>query len=111
MWIVSVLKVLAALRHRTLPASLHVTLNLISSMGRDPNSSSARERTLGFPCCTAFAGVSFGIGGTNVHVILGEARIVESAKTLRENETLLAISAKTIPALRAYVEKFVRYRC
>jgi len=57
-----------------------------------------------------FAGVSsFGVGGTNVHVILGEGEDVQVETTASRPAQLLCWSAKSGKSLDAYGDKLVNY--
>ncbi|TDQ50263.1 type I polyketide synthase [Actinorugispora endophytica] len=70
--IASFIKTVLALKHRVIPASLHAEpVNELLGLDRSPFRVVTRTRAWDGP---ALAGVSsFGIGGTNAHVILGPA--------------------------------------
>src|SRR5579875_957811 len=107
--IAGLLKVVLALKHRQLPPSLHF---------QQPNSELNLEASP-FYINTALrdwvsptplrAGISsFGMGGTNAHVVLEEASMVEEAEKSRPWR-LLVLSAKTSSALKSVTANLVRY--
>ncbi|MBU6399908.1 MAG: SDR family NAD(P)-dependent oxidoreductase, partial [Verrucomicrobia bacterium] len=107
--IAGVIKVLLALRHRTLPANLHVRnlnpyLKLEGSPFRvvcatEPWSSIQNERGATVPLR---AGVSsFGFGGANAHVVFEAAPPLAPVLTPPKPAYLFTVSARTEPALRA----------
>ncbi|WP_086666096.1 type I polyketide synthase [Lentzea kentuckyensis] len=99
--IAGLLKVVQALRHRTLPASLHALpvnpeIGLEGSAFRLVDSTEAWESRE-----PRRAGVSsFGIGGVNCHVVLEEAPVVAEPDR-DERAQVLVVSAATAAACRA----------
>ncbi|GAA0639972.1 hypothetical protein GCM10010174_72640 [Kutzneria viridogrisea] len=102
--IAGVLKVVLALRHRTLPKTLHLdrpTSQVDWSAGGVELLSENRpwQAVEGRP---RRAGVSsFGISGTNAHVIIEEAPQAESAASVAVEQLPWVLSARTDSALRA----------
>jgi amino acid adenylation domain-containing protein len=105
------LKAVLALEHRALPPSLHFeTANPQIDFERSP----FRVNTALVPW-TAPAGAprraavsSFGLGGTNAHVIVEEAPALEPAGPAREWQ-VLPISARTAPALDEAAHRLARH--
>jgi acyl transferase domain-containing protein/acyl carrier protein len=98
--IASLIKTALCLEHKTIPASLHLqTLNPDIDFANSPfyvNSELAEWKTDQLP---RRAGVSaFGIGGTNVHVVLEEAPAVEYVESYRPAH-LFVLSARSKQAL------------
>jgi acyl transferase domain-containing protein/thioesterase domain-containing protein/ubiquinone/menaquinone biosynthesis C-methylase UbiE/acyl carrier protein len=98
--IAGLIKTVFALKHQLLPPSLHFEQpNPQIDFANSPfyvNTKLSEWKTDGIP---RYAGVSsFGIGGTNAHVILEEAPIQESLEESRPWQ-LVVISAKTPSAL------------
>jgi acyl transferase domain-containing protein/thioesterase domain-containing protein len=89
------IKAVLALEHRVLPPSLHfVTPNPLLELEASPFFVVSKPRmwTSPLPLC---AGVSsFGIGGTNAHVVLEEAPVRGEAPA-RRREELVVVSART----------------
>ncbi|WP_309896269.1 SDR family NAD(P)-dependent oxidoreductase [Archangium sp.] len=106
--IAGVLKVLLALRHRTLPASLHFeTPNPQLRLEGTPFHVNARTSPWPAPRdsqgleAPRRAGVSsFGFGGTNAHVVLEEYREVPRADTSAGRAHLVVLSARELETLR-----------
>ncbi|MGZ7443444.1 SDR family NAD(P)-dependent oxidoreductase [Paenibacillus sp. TH7-28] len=114
--IAGVIKVLLAMKHKQIPASLHFN---------EPNpyipfvdspiyiaDTTTRWETEGSP---RRAGVSsFGMGGTNAHVILEEApesteQLRRPGDEVRSLPRVVTFSAKTQTALERYVDRFVKF--
>jgi len=98
--ITGLIKTVLALHHKLLPPTLHFkTPNPRIDFGNSPfyvNTKLSEWKANGFP---RRAGVSsFGFGGTNAHVILEEAPLVEASSPSRSKQ-LLVLSAKTHSAL------------
>ena len=98
--VAGLIKTILALKHKQIPPSLHFEQpNSEIDFANSPfyvNTTLSDWKTNGTPRC---AGVSsFGIGGTNAHVILEEAPIVEPSGPARPWQLLL-LSAKTSTAL------------
>ncbi len=99
--VASLLKVVLSLERRTLAPSLNFeTPNPYLCL----NESRLRvqTRTEPWPDAEFVAGVSsFGMGGTNVHVVLGAVDLPEASRTLTERACLIPISARSVPAVDA----------
>ena len=110
--IAGLIKVVLSLEHRTIPASLHC---------ETPTSEVAwSELNLAIPGAATrwpegerpLAGVSsFGIGGTNAHVVLAahETEAFSDSGPGGETETLLALSARSAEALREQARRYSEY--
>lgn len=102
------IKVILALQHQEIPPNLHLNkLNPYIRLNKTPlsipttkQSWTVEEKRL--------AGISsFGFGGTNAHVIVEQAPIVESVKAKKErSRQLLTLSAKNKTALAELAEKY-----
>jgi acyl transferase domain-containing protein/acyl carrier protein len=108
--ITGLIKTVLALNHRQLPASLHF---------KEPNPKIDFENSPFFVNTELSewkagksprrAGVnSFGVGGTNVHVVLEEAPVMESSSPSRPWQLLL-LSAKTDTALETTTNNLAEY--
>ncbi|HEV2149633.1 MAG TPA: beta-ketoacyl synthase N-terminal-like domain-containing protein, partial [Longimicrobiaceae bacterium] len=99
--IAGVVKVALAMRERTLPASLHFeSPNPEIPFDRLPLR--VRTETGAWPAepGAALAGVSsFGFGGTNAHVVLGEAPVRGAEPDAPDGPVLLPLSARAAAAL------------
>lgn len=108
--IAGLIKTVLALKHRQIPPSLHFkspnakinfeeTPFFVNGQLRDWTARNGRRRT---------AVSSFGIGGTNAHVILEEA---PAATTVRQDPgaELVVLSAKTNSALESATQQLVRH--
>jgi acyl transferase domain-containing protein/acyl carrier protein len=97
------IKTVLCLRHRLIPPTLHFnTPNPELELAKTPFYVNTEllewERQKDRPRRAAVS--SFGIGGTNAHVILEEAPVIGENKTGKEREyQLMLLSAKTAPAL------------
>jgi acyl transferase domain-containing protein len=107
--LVGLIKTVLAIEHRTIPATLHVEEQnaLLAQAGCAvalPTASTPWPDR-GRP---ALAGVSsFGLSGTNVHVVVGEApRVAAPATTRRRAAHVLPLSAKSPGALRALARAY-----
>ncbi|MBB5954344.1 acyl transferase domain-containing protein [Saccharothrix tamanrassetensis] len=106
--LVGLIKTVLAIEHRTVPATLHVE---------------RRNPLLDEPDCAvelvaagtpwpdrgkpALAGVSsFGLSGTNVHVVVGEAPAVSPAQPVHRAAHVLPLSARSPSALRALAGEY-----
>ncbi len=94
------IKAALALRHRTIPGSLHFSEpNPELDLAKSPFFVNAQTMTWKQGPTPRRAGISsFGIGGTNAHVVVEEAPPLESAAESRDRE-ILCLSAVTEPAL------------
>ncbi len=118
--IAGVIKVVAAMKHRILPASIHFQeQNPIIKLEDSPFYIVDETVPWTTPEDAAFprrAGVSsFGFGGSNAHILL-EEYVAESPTGLPEQEpetdhnaVLIPISARNISRLREYVAEFVEF--
>ncbi len=109
--IAQVIKVILALQHRQIPPSLHFeqsnplipfaeTPFIVNTQLRAWESEGSRRAGLS----------SFGIGGTNAHIILEEAPVVESKTSSVERPIhLLTLSAKTDKALLELVDRYATH--
>lgn len=105
--VASVLKVLLALKHERIPASLHCETptprvdwaELPLRVGAAPTPWRRGERP-------RVAGVSaYGLSGTNVHLLVGEPPAAETSEPPAGAATLLTLSAKSSTALRRLAER------
>ena len=106
------IKVILSLQHEEIPSHLHFQnpsphinwneLPITVPSQATPWKRSENKRLAGLS--------SFGFGGTNAHVILGEAspKVVETPKVDRPLH-LLTLSAKTETALKAQIEQYRTY--
>ncbi|HWZ88826.1 MAG TPA: thioester reductase domain-containing protein [Polyangiaceae bacterium] len=90
-----------SLEHRTLVPSLNFkTANPYACL--DERRLKVQTRTEPWPEGELVAGVSsFGMGGTNVHVVLGAADVRETSRPSTERACVLPISARSVPAVDA----------
>lgn len=98
------IKAALAIQHRFIPATLHFE-NPNPLMAMDQLPFAVESHDVPWPCDSVplVAGVSgFGFGGTNAHIVLQEAPPRAAEQTGGEPPYLLALSAKTPDALRAY---------
>jgi acyl transferase domain-containing protein len=104
--IAGVIKVVLALQHQTLPASLHFAepspyipwSELPLEVQREAGPLVNRP---------ALAGVSaFGFGGTNAHVVLEQATLADVDVPIQAGPMLLPLSARSPEALRGLAERF-----
>ncbi|SCE73393.1 SDR family NAD(P)-dependent oxidoreductase [Micromonospora tulbaghiae] len=109
--IAGVLKVLLALRHRTLPASLHLRrLNPYIRLDGTPLYVNERARPWDSDA-PRLAGVSsFGFGGTNAHVLIEEHSPAPAPRTSTPaGGHLLVLSAPAAEALASYADRMARH--
>jgi acyl transferase domain-containing protein len=108
--IAGLMKVILAMRHNEIPPHLHF---------RNPNSHIDWERVnfrvpverTAWSVEKKIAGVSsFGLGGSNAHLVIEQAPVVEHTAITRERPAhLLTLSAKTEPALRELAQRYARH--
>jgi acyl transferase domain-containing protein/acyl carrier protein len=108
--IAGLIKTILALEHKLLPPSLHFEQpNPHIDFVNSPfyvNAKLSEWEVDGIP---RLAGVSsFGMGGTNAHVVLGQAPVVEASGPSRRQQLLL-LSAKTESALARMTENLVEH--
>jgi acyl transferase domain-containing protein/acyl-CoA synthetase (AMP-forming)/AMP-acid ligase II/acyl carrier protein len=99
--IAGLIKLVLALRHETIPPHLHLrSLNPLIQLGNTPLAIPTAPTPWRGP--GRLAGVSsFGFGGTNAHVIVGEAPASAVPAQPARPAHVLVLSARTLPALRA----------
>ena len=99
--IAGLIKTALALKHSIIPPSLHFTkCNPEINMENSPFYINTETKTWPEHNRSKFAGVSsFGVGGTNVHVILEKAPLIKKSFS-KKTFHLLPISAKTESALK-----------
>jgi acyl transferase domain-containing protein/thioesterase domain-containing protein/acyl carrier protein len=118
--ITGLIKIVMALKHKQIPASLHYeTPNPQIDFGNSPFFVNTSLREWEPPSHPRRAGISsLGIGGTNAHVILEEAPNAKPTEKPSSNANsfqfgkrpeLLLLSAKTEPALAQYKTKLANY--
>ncbi len=100
--IAGLIKVVLSLKHKVIPASLHVReLNPAIAWSALPIELQRETGPWPEHAGPALAGVSaFGIAGTNAHVVLQEAPVLETSTRVEEATFLLPLSAQTPEALR-----------
>ena len=108
--VASLIKTAMALKHKQLPPSLHYkNPNPNIDFDNSPfyvNASSKSWEKTSFP---RTAGVSsFGIGGTNAHVVMQEAPEQEASSESRSYQLLL-LSARTMSSLSGNITELVNY--
>jgi acyl transferase domain-containing protein/thioesterase domain-containing protein/ubiquinone/menaquinone biosynthesis C-methylase UbiE len=108
--VIGLIKAVLSLKHQLIPPLLHFeTPNPKLNLENSPfyiNTKLSEWKTNGTPRC---AGVnSFGIGGTNAHVILEEAPYIKSKKSIRPWQLLL-LSARTDTALETATAQLIEY--
>ncbi|WP_214324784.1 non-ribosomal peptide synthetase/type I polyketide synthase [Nonomuraea sediminis] len=109
--VVGLIKTALSLYHREIPPSLHFTAtNPLAAMEESPFFVNAELRD--WPAvagCPRRAGISsFGMGGTNCHVVLEEAPTREPEPPCQDRLThILPISAPTIEALRDNIQCYL----
>ena len=111
--VTSLIKTVLALKHKLLPPSLHFhTPNPKIDFANSPffvNTTLREWKTNGSPRC---AGVSsFGIGGTNAHVIVQEApsQVKNQKLKVKSQYLLLCLSAKTSSALEQITANLITH--
>ena len=115
--IAGLVKVVLALQHGEIPAHLHFNeLNPYISLDGSPLSIAARPQPWPSGDRPRLAGVSsFGFGGTNAHVVLGDAKIKAAERSLTatpdnvQSPLLLPLSAKNEPALLELVSRYADF--
>lgn len=103
--IAGLIKVVLALQHREIPPHLNLrTINPLIDLAGTPLAI-ATQRTA-WEGTRRYAGISsFGFGGTNAHVIVGEAESGEVTGTVRPQHALV-LSARSAGALRGLAGKY-----
>ncbi|ELR72271.1 Malonyl CoA-acyl carrier protein transacylase [Fulvivirga imtechensis AK7] len=104
--VASLLKVIMALKHKQIPETLHFSeLNDKIDITNTCFSINNGLRTWKVESVLRAGVNSFGIGGTNAHVILEEAPLPEVSTTDEEDKQLMLFSAKTDKSLEKYLAK------
>lgn len=109
--IVGLMKAILVVKNRLVPATLHFGQGTSKFNWRDGAFKvSAMTTPLQVSHELAIAGVSsFGIGGTNAHVVIAEHQTHEHPPLMRHGATtMLCFSAKTESALKEMLVRFVR---
>jgi myxalamid-type polyketide synthase MxaB len=113
--IAGVIKVALALKHQIIPPSLHFCVPTPEFPWSD-SGLAIQTKAIEWPARkgTRCAGVSsFGIGGTNVHLLLGdgprEAAIGEKLEGIKFASSVLPISARSGGTLVRMVESYIEY--
>ncbi|MDP9064536.1 MAG: aminotransferase class III-fold pyridoxal phosphate-dependent enzyme, partial [Pseudomonadota bacterium] len=103
--VAGLIKAALALEHRRLPPTLHFNRpNPQIAFGETPFFVNGQLRDWTHPAGPRRAGVSaFGVGGTNVHVILEEARpaAAVAVPAMGQGPQLIVLSARSAPSLAA----------
>ncbi|WP_370949356.1 SDR family NAD(P)-dependent oxidoreductase [Amycolatopsis sp. cg5] len=106
--IAGLIKVVQSLRHGTLPASLHAE-TLSQHVDWDGSGLHVLQEATAWPVASGRvrrAGISsFGISGTNAHLIIEEAPAAEIASAPEAAATLFPLSGRTLPALRGQARR------
>jgi acyl transferase domain-containing protein len=108
--VAALIKTVLSLEHRSIPASINFTLpNPKIDFPSSPFYVNTELHTWPSGKSPRRAGVhSFGIGGTNAHIVLEEAPTRESCPTLRSHH-LVMISARSKAALQAATANFAAH--
>jgi len=95
--IAGLIKTVLCLKHKTIPATLHYERpNPQINFAESPFYVNAALTTWDHHADARFAGISsLGIGGTNAHIILGEAPPATQSNTTEEQTVILPLSART----------------
>jgi phthiocerol/phenolphthiocerol synthesis type-I polyketide synthase C len=106
--IAGLIKAALSLEHRVIPASLHCDVPTPEVAWSDLGVAIAREATAWPEDVRPVGGVSsFGIGGTNAHVVLAAAPAdVHAPRDASPRECVLPVSARSPEALRALVQGY-----
>ena len=105
----SLIKVILALKHRQLPATLHFRApNEAIDFANSPFFVNAQLRPWSAPAPLRAGVSSLGVGGTNGHVIVEEAPARASSSTARARQLLL-LSARTDTALTRSRNRFAQF--
>ncbi|BAY15291.1 beta-ketoacyl synthase [Anabaenopsis circularis NIES-21] len=111
--VTGLIKTVLALKHKQIPPSLHFQQpNPKIDFANSPfyvNSQLSQWKSDGNPRCAGIS--SFGIGGTNAHVILEEAPVIDqgSKEEQKRGYQLLVLSAKTSTALETATTNLIQY--
>jgi phthiocerol/phenolphthiocerol synthesis type-I polyketide synthase E len=110
--IAGLIKAVLSLKHKAIPASLHYKepnpeIDFAAGPFYVNTSLKNWEGNGNFPLRAAVN--SFGIGGTNAHVILEEAPAQQEEQYTAHTYKLLTLSAKTESALLRYIDSFKRF--
>src|SRR5271166_1141349 len=108
--VASLIKTVLALQHKQIPASLHCeSPNPKIDFAQSPFYVNSKLSEWKVSKGTRRAGVSaFGIGGTNVHLVLEEAPSLSSAESSRPHQ-LLVLSARSSSGLEIAISNLVQH--
>ncbi|WP_218080277.1 type I polyketide synthase [Anthocerotibacter panamensis] len=107
--IAGLIKTVLALRHGLVPPHLHLK-QLNPHLELEGTPFSVATSACFWPQARRLAGVSsFGLGGTNAHVVLEAAPAVAPAEQQEPCLQLLTLSARTEPALRDLARRYAHY--
>jgi acyl transferase domain-containing protein/acyl-CoA synthetase (AMP-forming)/AMP-acid ligase II/acyl carrier protein len=110
--IAGLIKVVLALRHRVLPQHLHLrTLNPLIQLAGTPLAIPATRTPWPAPAHgRRLAGVSsFGVGGTNAHVVVSEPPEAPAREAISRPGNVLVLSARSPAALRALADRYATF--
>jgi acyl transferase domain-containing protein/acyl carrier protein len=109
--IAGVFKVLLSLHHRTIPQTLHVSeLNPQIDLRGSPLFIATRPAFWAVEDGQRVAGVSsFGFGGANAHVVLGDHARTRAKSDAAQAPRLIIMSADSAEALRAYAHRMLHF--
>jgi polyketide synthase PksN len=105
--VAGVLKILLALKHKQIPPSLHFekgNTNIAFEGSPFFVNTALRAWEVEAGEARAAAVSSFGISGTNAHLVIAEAQAVERRERVRRPGWLIALSAQTAEQLRQQVQ-------
>ncbi|MCR9192943.1 MAG: SDR family NAD(P)-dependent oxidoreductase, partial [Gammaproteobacteria bacterium] len=109
--IAGLIKAILAIKHKTLPASLHYkTPNPAINFSDSPfyvNKNTVDWQETSSPRRAAVS--SFGLGGSNAHIILEEAPYLKGIGNSSREHHLLVFSAKTESALKTTVQNYSEF--
>lgn len=108
--IASLIKSVLAIKNKVLPPTLHVKkINHYINLVQSPFIIADKPVTLSSDNGPVRGGInSFGMGGTNAHIILEEApEMVKKTKKSKKSGHIFMLSARTIYSLKTYIRRFL----